>query len=311
VMPLSAGVMAIVVFLVGELAARSRAGLGLTVLALAGGTALAVAGRRTSSAISPRKLALAAAALVLVLVVQFGLSRALERFTSDRLAEARIHFAHNTFQAALAFMPLGSGVGTFVPVYAMFEKPGDTFPDVYANHAHDDYFEVWLENGVIGVGLTALFVGWFAVTAMRLWRKPPAGAGELDWSLVRAATLIVGLLLIHSSVDYPLRTGAMMAIFAFACALLVEPLPRQRKPQTVASEPRAAKLMNHRELAAAAQNRPASVDVVPSAGPSWHPTLPTAHRTETPERSSLTRGGGRWGEDIVWPEEWRKPTGPG
>jgi hypothetical protein len=45
--------------------------------------------------------------------------------------------------------------------------------------------------------------------------------------------LIIALLAAHSLVDYPLRTGAMMAIMAFACALLIAPLSvRQSKNET-------------------------------------------------------------------------------
>ena len=59
---------------------------------------------------------------------------------------------------------------------------------------------------------------------MEIWRSAPArGASELDWTLARAATIVVALLVAHSFVDYPLRTGAMMAVMAFACALLIEP----------------------------------------------------------------------------------------
>ena len=36
----------------------------------------------------------------------------------------------------------------------------------------------------------------------------------------RAATLIISLLLVHSLVDYPLRTTAHSAIFAFFCGIL-------------------------------------------------------------------------------------------
>ena len=46
---------------------------------------------------------------------------------------------------------------------------------------------------------------------------------QIDQLLPRAATLIVGLLIAHSFVDYPLRTGAVISIFALACALLIEP----------------------------------------------------------------------------------------
>ena len=64
---------------------------------------------------------------------------------------------------------------------------------------------------------------WLVRRSVEIWRNaPPRGASELDWSLARAATIVVAL---SSSFlrDYPLRTGAMMAIMAFACALLIEP----------------------------------------------------------------------------------------
>ena len=39
-----------------------------------------------------------------------------------------------------------------------------------------------------------------------------------------AATIVAALILLHSFVDYPLRTGAMMAMLAFACALMLDPV---------------------------------------------------------------------------------------
>jgi O-antigen ligase len=312
VVPLTASVMVCVVLLVGEMVARSRAGFGLTLIALAGGVALAVVGRRTSAAVTPRKLALAATALVVIVVVQFGLYRTVGRLAADPLEDARIAFAHNTLKATLAFMPLGSGVGTFVPVYSMFEQPGDALPYVYANHAHNDYLEIWLETGVMGIALLGLFVVRVGLTGVRLWRQPPAGAGELDWSLIRAATLVIALIMAHSFVDYPVRTGAMMAIFAFCCALLVEPLrPLQREPRALESVPRAAQRGRHPDPVAAtkapAVAKASAASAVPANGPR-QPALPSAQSTAAPA-TPPARGGGRWGEDIEWPDAWRKSNG--
>ena len=305
VVPLTASVMVCVVLLVGEVAARSRAGLGLTLIALAGGVALAVVGRRTSSAVTPRKLALAATALVVIVVVQFGLYRTLAHLVADPLEDARITFAHKTLKAVLAFMPLGSGVGTFVPVYAMFERPGDALPYVYANHAHNDYLEIWLETGVMGIALLGLFVVRVGLIGARLWRRPPAGAGELDWSLIRAATIVIVLIMAHSFVDYPLRTGTMMAIFAFCCALLVEPLrPPPREPRALESAPRAAQRGRH-PVAAAATKEPAMAKASAVPGNRPRPTaLPSAQPTAAPPAPPAR--GGRWGEDIEWPDAWRQ-----
>jgi len=44
--------------------------------------------------------------------------------------------------------------------------------------------------------------------------------------LARAGSLVVAMILVHSAVDYPLRTVAMTSLFAFACALLV-PAPKK------------------------------------------------------------------------------------
>ena len=91
------------------------------------------------------------------------------------------------------------------------------------NRAHNDVLEVWLEAGAGNCSYRD-FAIWLVRRSMEIWRSAPArGASELDWSLVRAATIVPALVFVHSFFDYPLRTEAMMATIAFACALLVEP----------------------------------------------------------------------------------------
>ncbi len=93
---------------------------------------MAFAERRNASGIGPGKLLLGATLLAVMLAVQFTLYRILDRFAVEPLEDARLTFARNTIGAASAFMPFGAGVGTFVPVYAMFEEPSDTI----ANSLH-------------------------------------------------------------------------------------------------------------------------------------------------------------------------------
>jgi hypothetical protein len=94
----------------------------------------------------------------------------------------------------------------------------------------------------------------------------------------------------HSLADYPLRTDAMMAIFAFSCALLVEPLAgRQESGKAVVGATR-------RKASAAAEQRAATATAV-SKGP-----RPASSGAETlPQHLQ-----GRWGEDVDWPAEWSK-----
>ena len=213
----------IVVLLAGQAMARSRAGLVLTIGALFGAFVLGFTDRRAGTG-RPSKLLFSAITLAVIFAAQFALYRIMERFAVDQLADARLSFVRNTIEAAKAYMPLGSGLGTFVPVYGLFEKPEDALINTYVNRAHNDVVELWLETGMVGLALMGLFAIWLVARSVEIWRSaPPFGAREIDWSLARAATIVIALVIAHSFVDYPLRTGAMMAIMAFACALLIEP----------------------------------------------------------------------------------------
>jgi hypothetical protein len=70
------------------------------------------------------KLLLGVIVLVAIFSLQFALYRVLDRIP-DPLYSDRSVMTSTTIEAARAYMPLGSGLGSFVPVYAMFEKPED------------------------------------------------------------------------------------------------------------------------------------------------------------------------------------------
>jgi O-antigen ligase len=225
------GFTVLVVLIAAQAMARSRAGLALTIVALFGAIALTASDRRGTSRMTPTKVLFGAIALAVTFTVQLTLYRIMERFAFDPLEDGRIRFAHRTIEAARAYMPLGSGMGTFVPVYATFERPEDAVAGAYVNHAHNDVLELWLEAGVAGASLGGLFAIWLMLRSVAIWRHA-GGSGmlEIDLHLARAATMMAALLLAHSFVDYPLRTGALMALMAFACALLL--------PQPIGAESR-------------------------------------------------------------------------
>jgi O-antigen ligase len=285
--------MDLIVLIAGEAMSRSRAGLALTIVALLAAFALGFTDRRRAPGATPSKLLIAAIILAVILSVQFALYRVLDRFGPDVLEDARITFAHNTIQAAKAFLPFGSGLGTFVPVYAMFEKPIDAFPGVYANHAHDDFLELGLETGVMGLLLFCLFAIWMGSRCVEVWRRNPADdATALDSTLARAASVVVLLLMAHSFVDYPLRTEAIMAVFAISCAFLIEPLRGTEEDVTIP-----AAQGRRREVRTPLARR------VASSSSSASPTIPE-RETDVAPAGPLRQGGGRWGEEIDWPEEW-------
>jgi O-antigen ligase len=292
----------LVVLLAGEAIARSRMGIILTIVALFGAFALGVSDRRVGAAVTPIRLIVAATVLVAIFSTQFALYRIMEKFAVDPLQDARVPFGRNTLEAALAYMPVGSGLGTFVPVYAMFEKPEDTIAYTYANHAHNDFLELWLNTGVIGLGLVGMFIVWLMLRAVEVWRSPPVnGASELDWTLARAATIIVALLIAHSFVDYPLRTGGIMAIMAFACALLIDP--------PTDAEAHGHKVSQSKALQTVSESREPlkrPLALKPAVAPQKAP--PPSQPPDSPSGTSLAPDR-RWGADMEWPGEWTKPSG--
>jgi O-antigen ligase len=299
---LAAILMAVVVVIVGEAMARSRAGLILTIVALAGVFVLAAADQRNATERSPNKVLLAAIMLGIIFAVQFALYRFLDRFMGNPLLDARIPFALNTLRAGLAFFPFGAGLGTFVPVYGLFERPTDLFADTYANHAHNDILELWLEIGMMGLALGGLFVVWLCSHSVKLWRRSLTNMRGLDCLIARVATIVLGLLIAHSLVDYALRTEAMLTVFALCCALLIEPLRNADDELNVAEDAFGRTPRKHRSSEAAAVLRPSGSLAADSAGTKKGPQTPKLHSGE------------RWGEGIIWPEEWRKVTqqkGPG
>ena len=285
------GFTLVVVLLAGEAMARSRAGLGLTILGLFGAVALGFSNRGSGPGFTPNKLILGAVALAATFSLQFALYRIQERF-SDPLQDARLAFLPTTSEAAMAYMPVGSGVGTFVPVYAMFEKPNDVGA-VYINHAHNDVLEVWLETGAVGIVLMTLFLFLLIRRSLDIWRNPPPrGANALDWSLARAATILVALLAIHCFFDYPLRTGAMMAIMAFSCALLIEP-PYSKRTEEL--KPQLVRAVRH--------------VLTPLPSPALQRLEPPTQVASSTVPSRVPRQ--RWGVGTEWPKEWSKPASQG
>jgi len=122
------------------------------------------------------------------------------------------------------FLPFGSGLGSFRRVYHLYERP-EQVTSIYVVHVHDDYVELALETGVAGMIVMALFLAWWAVAVWRVWRTAEAGP------FARAASIASGAILVHSLVDFPLRTAAISAVFAMCVALLADRrAPRSKEP---------------------------------------------------------------------------------
>ena len=194
---------------------RSRAGvvlfppvLGASLLA-----AWVAAGRGR-----PRPLLLGlvgGAALAVTAVGMFAAAPLLQRFDPNGAPEGRFENWPIVAEAAQTYLPLGSGLGSFDPVYRSVE-PLEQLDPTFFNQAHNDYLETWLEAGWLGAALIIGFFVWFARRMWAAWRAPVSTERDLQ----RAATIAIGAVMVHSAADYPLRTAAMATVFALCCGLL-------------------------------------------------------------------------------------------
>lgn len=222
------------IVIIGLLVLKSRAGVLLLAPSLVAALALNWQGGLAFNRWLAAGLAVVlAGAIGLGLLVGFGPLK--ERF--EARAEGRAVSAPIAAGAAWALQPLGGGLGSFRNAYAAVET-NETMAESYWLHAHDDYLELWLEAGWLAVAAILGFIVWWGSAAVSFWRGPPDLAGGLG----RAASAGIGLLLIHSAVDYPLRTLAMASAFAFACGLMI-----RRSPPPDAQAPR----VEHRRQARA------------------------------------------------------------
>jgi O-antigen ligase len=132
----------------------------------------------------------------------------------------RQQIAASTVAIGARFAPLGTGVGSFVPVYAQSQDPRQARGEVI-NHAHNEYAQWWLEGGVpallvLGFGLGLFgWCGWQVLTQVSA--RPLRAVAAPAWAGIL-------LLLLHSLVDYPLRTTALMATAGLLAGLLLATL---------------------------------------------------------------------------------------
>lgn len=166
----------------------------------------------------PRPILLAGAGgalLAMTAVAVFALTPLLARFDTAGVREGRFENWPIVAEAANTYLPLGSGLGSFDSVYRSVE-PTERLDNTFFNQAHNDYLESWLETGWLGAAFLIAFLIWYGRRTLAAWR----GGVSTERDLQRASSIAIGVVLIHSAADYPLRTVAVAVVFALCAAIL-------------------------------------------------------------------------------------------
>ncbi len=201
--------------IIGIVILRSVAGYGLLLVTLA---ATFLIYRRAAVGMLSRAWVAGVAALFLVFLALASTGPLQEQAITGKLSDQRTSrkvMAATTVEAIKDTFPSGTGLGSFPQVYRTYEDQNAVGTEL-VNHAHNDYLEFALELGLAAVVLIIGFILWWGRQTIRAWRASFEGA-----DLGRAGSVVVLVVLLHSSVDYPIRTSAIAALFAVGCALMI------------------------------------------------------------------------------------------
>jgi len=158
---------------------------------------------------------IAAALLVVVLIVAVSTPALQRLLDTDPASELRLQAFPVIVEATKNFFPFGSGIGTFVETYKIFE-PDAFISGSYFNHAHNDLAEIIMTGGLPALLLAIWVAVLGGVAFFALMRRRKARTEDPDFSaqvMGRAGFAVLAMLALASVADYPLRIPAL-ALYA-------------------------------------------------------------------------------------------------
>ena len=156
-------------------------------------------------------------ALAVGAIGYFAADRLLARFGSDLSGDLRWQYVQDGWKVLLAYFPWGSGLGSFQAVYERMEPIESLGEFTFARHAHNELLQNTIEAGAPGLLLMLVFLGTLAVGILR----PASGRSpHPEWHAAAAIACLVPVL--HSAVDYPLRTLACSTVLALVVSIVMD-----------------------------------------------------------------------------------------
>lgn len=124
---------------------------------------------------------------------------------------SRIDIYRNIWENFEPSALIGTGPGSFYDVYLGFENKSKLI-NKYANAAHNDFLQIWLEMGLLGIALMVIFTVYIGIKYIigLIGNRPPL-------QIIASVSVLVAMT--ASLVDYPLRTIAVSVMLTFFTVL--------------------------------------------------------------------------------------------
>lgn len=204
---------------------QSRSSIALLLLPLGFAAWRALSSRQVLG-LTKRKMVAAAAAVVLLaagagamLATNAKIGQTLDRFQLEE--DIRPKVWSDTLESIGRYWPLGSGMSTFDEVFQVDESL-EYINAKRAGRAHNEYLEIALEAGIVGLALVA---AWIAFCGMRWW----SGRKRFKKREIDLAALGLSCLTLQAVVDYPFRNEALLCVAAFLLGVLVTQRGREQE----------------------------------------------------------------------------------
>lgn len=222
--------LGLLVLNLGVFMTGSRTGIGLAVLAMLFLTAMLwpTLGKRVS--VLPVLAGCSGLVLMGGMLLQLqSVQKVVARFALAK--EARWDLWADTWYSIGQVWPLGSGIGTIVPMLEAAERL-DVVDPTRPVRAHNDWLEWTLEAGMPGLVVLALVILIILVLVVRAFiagRQSGINPSRRAQTLFACGLLTIEVL--HAIVDYPLRSMSLAMLVAVGVAFLMEPAAPQQNLQ--------------------------------------------------------------------------------
>lgn len=163
-------------------------------------------------------LSIAIYSIILLLLIDFFVFSGevwqfLDKFTVSS-STSRIEILNNSLNWRQQFGLLGIGPGAFENIYQMKDTK-IIINNIYVNNVHNDYVQIFIELGLPGLIVLISFLVWYFLKVFSFIKK-----SSQHYKLIAIYLLSLSIPILHSFVDYPLRTIAISATFTFLITMV-------------------------------------------------------------------------------------------